>query len=71
MKNNTKNMTPTRHTMTTQKTTKEHLKELRLEEEKEIRPEDQYLKSTAHLSDRDFLRMEAVRGYELENPEDI
>lgn len=57
--------------MTTPKTTKEHLKESRLEEEKEIRQEDQYLESTAHLSDRDYLRKEALRGYEEENPEDI
>jgi hypothetical protein len=57
--------------MTTPKTTKEHLKESRLEEEKEIRQEDQYLESTAHLSDHDYLRKEALRGYEEENPEDI
>jgi hypothetical protein len=57
--------------MTTQKTTKEHLTEFSLEEEKEIREEDQYLENTAHLSNRDYLRMEVARGYEEENPEDI
>jgi hypothetical protein len=52
-------------------TTKQHLKEYRLDEDKEILKEDQHLRSTAHFSDRNFLRMESLRGYEEENPEDI
>ena len=57
--------------MSTLKTTKQHLKASRFEEEKEIREEEHRLESTAHLSDRDFLRKEAFRDYEEENPEDI
>ena len=57
--------------MTSPKSTKQHLKESRLEEEKEIQEEDQRLESTAHLSDRAFLRMEREREYAEENPEDI
>lgn len=57
--------------MPTPKTTKEHLKDSRLEEEKDIREDDQRLESTAHLSDRDYLRMERESEYAEENPEDI
>jgi hypothetical protein len=49
----------------------QHVKEYRAEDAKEVLQEEQEEATLVHLTDRAFLKLKALEGYEEERPEDV
>jgi hypothetical protein len=73
MKTNTSNNhQPTHRTMTnTHTTTPRSTLKNRAEDAKELLQEEQEEATLVHLTDRAFLKLKALEGYEQERPEDV
>jgi len=52
-------------------TAAQHVKEYRSEDAKELLREEQEEATLVHLTDRAFLKLKALEGYEEERPEDV
>jgi hypothetical protein len=52
-------------------TAAQHVKEYRAEDAKELLQEEQEEATLVHLTDRAFLKLKALEGYEEERPEDV